>query len=437
MKKILTISSNEEVMDTVKNALQKFERYFNGEFLWFTPQIINYINYELPEIKILDYTSEDTDCDTILSTINADPWLHYGGIIAVCETRGKKQTLEELKDSNILCVLTLDEFKQNFERLLKLILANQQFVFHRGLQNDFAGEESGSFSFDNDLLDIHFYSSFLISYLYNTNKISSVDRFNLQIALSELLNNALEHGNLEISYEEKSKWMEENGEIVSLIEQKRLDPKFSNRKIGISYILNQDFCSFTISDDGNGFDWKKYTQKQAEESTQLHGRGIQLSGEMVGTLSYNDKGNKVTLKIKSQTNSSNNIPGVMRTFETVTFKDREVICRENEPTNDLYFIVSGKYAVYSGRKLVSVLTPNDMFIGEMAFLLNDRRSATILASGNCRLIKIPKIDFLDMIRKNPHYGIFLSKMLAQRLFNQTHKTIELQKLINEEKNKCL
>ena len=437
MKKILTISSNEEVMDTVKNALQKFERYFNGEFLWFTPQIINYINYELPEIKILDYTSEDTDCDTILSTINADPWLHYGGIIAVCETRGKKQTLEELKDSNILCVLTLDEFKQNFERLLKLILANQQFVFHRGLQNDFAGEESGSFSFDNDLLDIHFYSSFLISYLYNTNKISSVDRFNLQIALSELLNNALEHGNLEISYEEKSKWMEENGEIVSLIEQKRLDPKFSNRKIGISYILNQDFCSFTISDDGNGFDWKKYTQKQAEESTQLHGRGIQLSGEMVGTLSYNDKGNKVTLKIKSQKNSSNNIPGVMRTFETVTFKDREVIYRENEPTNDLYFIVSGKYAVYSGRKLVSVLTPNDMFIGEMAFLLNDRRSATILASGNCRLIKIPKIDFLDMIRKNPHYGIFLSKMLAQRLFNQTHKTIELQKLINEEKNKCL
>lgn len=437
MKKILTISSNEEVMDTVKNALQKFERYFNGEFLWFTPQIINYINYELPEIKILDYTSEDTDCDTILSTINADPWLHYGGIIAVCETRGKKQTLEELKDSNILCVLTLEEFKQNFERLLKLILANQQFVFHRGLQNDFAGEESGSFSFDNDLLDIHFYSSFLISYLYNTNKISSVDRFNLQIALSELLNNALEHGNLEISYEEKSKWMEENGEIVSLIEQKRLDPKFSNRKIGISYILNQDFCSFTISDDGNGFDWKKYTQKQAEESTELHGRGIQLSGEMVGTLSYNDKGNKVTLKIKSQKNSSNNIPGVMRTFETVTFKDREVICRENEPTNDLYFIVSGKYAVYSGRKLVSVLTPNDMFIGEMAFLLNDRRSATILASGNCRLIKIPKIDFLDMIRKNPHYGIFLSKMLAQRLFNQTHKTIELQKLINEEKNKCL
>lgn len=433
MKKILTISSNEEVIDTVKTTVKNYEKYFNAEFLWFTPQIINYINYELPEIKVLDYTSQDTDCDTILSTINADPWLHYGGIIAVCETRGKKQTLEELKDSNILCVLTLEEFKQHFERLLKLILANQQFIFHRGMQNDFQGEESGSFTFENDLLDIHFYSSFLVSYLYNTNKITTQDRFNLQMALSELLNNALEHGNLKISFDEKTKWMEENGEIISLINMKNKLPEFKDKKIGITYSINQDTCSFTITDEGDGFDWRKYTQSKAESSELLHGRGIQLSNELIGKLTYNDKGNQVTLKIKCQKNSSNNIPGVMRTFETVTFKDREIICRENEQTNDLYFIVSGKYAVYSGRKLVSVLTPNDMFIGEMSFLLNDRRSATILASGNCRLIKIPKIDFLDMIRKNPHYGIFLSKMLAQRLFNQTHKTIELKKLLMEEK----
>ena len=112
-------------------------------------------------------------------------------------------------------LVTLSEFIQNFSRLLHITLTNQQFIFHRGLQNDIGNEESGSFSFQNDLLDIHFYSSFLVSYLYNTNKISAVDRFNLQIALSELLNNALEHGNLEISYEEKTKWMEENGEIIS------------------------------------------------------------------------------------------------------------------------------------------------------------------------------------------------------------------------------
>ena len=68
-----------------------------------------------------------------------------------------------------------------------------------------------------------------------------------------------------------------------------------------------------------------------------------------------------------------------------------------------------------------------MFIGEMAFLLNDRRSATILAIGNGELIKIPKVSFLNLIRKNPHYGIFLSKLLAQRLLIQTQKVAQINK----------
>lgn len=425
MKKILTISSNEKVIETVKKELPKYKA-FDGEFLWETLEVINYINYELPEVKILDYTSENTDCETILSAINADPWLHYGGIIAVCDDMKKKQEIEEQQDKNILCVLTLSEFIQNFSRLLHITLTNQQFIFHRGIQSPFAPEESGSITFDNDLLDIHFYSTFLVSYLYNTNRINAETRVNLQIALSEFLNNALEHGNLEISYAEKTAYMEEHGDIVTLIDQKRSEEKYKDRKITLSYFITRHHSTFSITDDGDGFDWRKYLEGKEEAQTdELHGRGINLSKDMIQQIAYNDKGNQVTLRIRNQLDESNYIPGVMKTYETVTFKDKDVVCRENEKTNDLYFIVSGKYAVYSGRKLVSVLTPNDMFIGEMSFLLNDRRSATILASGNCRLIRIPKIEFLNMIRLNPHYGIFLSKMLAQRLFEQTHKTKEL------------
>ena len=104
-------------------------------------------------------------------------------------------------------------------------------------------------------------------------------------------------------------------------------------------------------------------------------------------------------------------------------------------SNDLFFIISGRFAVYVNNKLTTVLTPNDLFIGEMAFLLNDRRTATILAVGECKVIKLQKADFLVLIRKNPHYGIFLSKMLAQRLVRQTKATIEAKnelKKIREE-----
>ena len=52
--------------------------------------------------------------------------------------------------------------------------------------------------------------------------------------------------------------------------------------------------------------------------------------------------------------------------------------------------------------------------------------ATVMAIGNCKLIKVPKTAFLSLIRKNPHYGIFLSKMLAQRLALQSQNAYVIQ-----------
>ena len=160
---------------------------------------------------------------------------------------------------------------------------------------------------------------------------------------------------------------------------------------------------------------------------------MKLSRSLVSAMSYNDKGNEVTFEIQNQLNASNNVPYVMQPFTTINYAEKQVVCRENEASNDLFFIVSGRFAVYAGRKLISVLTPTDMFIGEMAFLLNDRRTATVLSVDQGKLIKIPKVAFLNLIRKNPHYGIFLSKLLAQRLTRQTQKTLSLSNELSEQK----
>ena len=158
---------------------------------------------------------------------------------------------------------------------------------------------------------------------------------------------------------------------------------------------------------------------------------MKLSESLVSSLTYNEKGNEVSFEIENLRDASNTVPGIMQPFASKDVHNKEIICRENELTNDLYFIVSGRYAVYTERKLVSVLTPSDMFIGEMSFLLNDRRSATIMAVGDGKLIKIPKVAFLNLIRRNPHYGIFLSKLLAQRLVAQTKKMISLAAELEE------
>jgi CRP-like cAMP-binding protein len=64
---------------------------------------------------------------------------------------------------------------------------------------------------------------------------------------------------------------------------------------------------------------------------------------------------------------------------------------------------------------VSSLSPDDIFMGEMSFLLNDKRSATIKAETDGRLIEISKKDFVEAIRLKPYYALFLCRLLAQRI----------------------
>lgn len=431
MKKILVASTNKKVIDAVKNACDKYSSYFDPAFFSDTDEALGFIDYELPEIKVLDFTSVDIDSHRIIATISADPWLHNGGIVAVVKNPIQVQEIEATKDPNILIVQTEYNFTENFTRLLRILWANQHFLFNRGMQDTLGGHETGSFVCGNDPMDFRIYTTFLVGYLYSTNRITDDERYNLQTALMELLTNALEHGNCNITYDEKTNWLMNGGNILSLIEEKNKDPEIANRKIHIAYAIGKTKSKFVIRDEGKGFDWKNIMTSHLEEDEEMHGRGILISKEMVSNLSYNDIGNEVTFEVKNLKDAANSIPGIMVPFSTMEFTDKQVVCRENEPTNDLYFIVSGRFAVYSGKKLVSVLTPADMFIGEMAFLLNDSRSATVLSIGDGKLIRIPKNAFLNLIRKNPHYGIFLSKLLAQRLRTQTQKIVSITNELNE------
>jgi CRP-like cAMP-binding protein len=51
----------------------------------------------------------------------------------------------------------------------------------------------------------------------------------------------------------------------------------------------------------------------------------------------------------------------------------------------------------------------------MSFLLDNRRSATVVARTPGRLIRISKKEFVGAIRRKPHYALFLARLLAQRV----------------------
>ena len=73
MKKILTATSNDVIITTVQNACKKYSAYFETDVFSDTEQIINYIDYQIPEIKVIDFSDEKVDAKRILAAIDGDP----------------------------------------------------------------------------------------------------------------------------------------------------------------------------------------------------------------------------------------------------------------------------------------------------------------------------------------------------------------------------
>ncbi|MGB9730864.1 MULTISPECIES: ATP-binding protein [Calditerrivibrio] len=124
-------------------------------------------------------------------------------------------------------------------------------------------------------------------------KISDLQK--IRIGLSEMITNAIEHGNLEITGEEKF-FATENDSYYDLLNQKLQDSKFKNRKVNIFVAISQKLLKITIKDKGKGFDTSKIKKEHTEEDLyKLHGRGILIASMYFDEINYNKKGNVVEL----------------------------------------------------------------------------------------------------------------------------------------------
>ncbi|MCP4220408.1 MAG: response regulator, partial [bacterium] len=77
------------------------------------------------------------------------------------------------------------------------------------------------------------------------------------VGLWELIANAVEHGNLGITYDEKSK-LNEDEQLEAEIERRFLLPEYANKKVTFEIEQTGDEIRFTIQDQGKGFDWESY-----------------------------------------------------------------------------------------------------------------------------------------------------------------------------------
>ncbi|MFQ3619754.1 MAG: cyclic nucleotide-binding domain-containing protein [Spirochaetales bacterium] len=414
MKKMPVISTDLELNGVIKRITEKFHDVFIPEFIDSAESALEYLKYELPEMSLINLSDFRIDAKNILEDIKADPWLHYGGIIGVYIRKDAPKAEEIVKNTNIISLIPRSEMVWGFYRVLKIIYQNRHFLFHRDLQRDLLKTISGTFIMENDPFQIRTYVNLITNYLFNIGYLSQEQRDKLHVALFELLMNAVEHGNCEITYEEKSNWLNMGKDGLELIREKLKNPVLRDRKVYFSYRIGLEQSTFVIRDEGKGFDWRKYLEER-KGKLELHGHGIKMTNLYVQNLRYNDKGNEVAFDIRHQTRKGEVVPGLFANREEVIFEDGETVFTEGEESNYLYYIASGTLKIYSKGKHISTLTPEDILLGEMSFLLNNRRSATVISEGRSILYKISKNEFMNIVKEKPHYGILLARLIAQRL----------------------
>ena len=424
------INSDPETKKLVEFAFQQAPSHnYDLSFLVLKEDILDFLNYTLPELVIINFSDPAINITEIINHIKNDKWIFNTGIIGLFshETDKEEELLKKYRMINVLTLLDNFRLRSHLVRNIQIIEQNYQIIFQREFTKNLLEGASGSFIIENDLLAVPLYSSIGATILAQRGLINPDSKMHLQLALAELIVNAIEHGNCGISYEEKTKSLEDGISSVDLIEEKCKDPKIRAKKVIFNWEIKKDKSIFIIHDEGKGFDVKAHIKKvAAQDEYSLHGRGIRMAASLTHELKYNAKGNQVAVIVNHDVSVEHEVPVGFSREQIVMVKKGDVVIREGESSDFLYYISSGTYEVLHNDKPVGSLSSQDIFMGEMSFLLNQRRSATIKATSAGKLILLTQKTFINIIRDYPHYGVFLSKLLAKRLMRSNKQAAARQ-----------
>jgi CheY-like chemotaxis protein/anti-sigma regulatory factor (Ser/Thr protein kinase) len=115
--------------------------------------------------------------------------------------------------------------------------------------------------------------------------------------LTELLVNAVEHGNLGISYDQKKRLRIE-GDWEAEVARRLGLPEYRDRRVQVSVRRLGDRLEFTVADQGGGFDWRRYLEFEPERAADPNGRGIAMARMLsFASIEYQGNGNTVVATI--------------------------------------------------------------------------------------------------------------------------------------------
>ncbi len=114
-----------------------------------------------------------------------------------------------------------------------------------------------------------------------------------------------------------------------------------------------------------------------------------------------------------------------------TYQKGDALFVEGDDSQDLYFLVSGHLEVLKGdKKIAEILEPGALF-GELSFLLGAKRTATVQAENEVRVLRIPKNEVSTFLKGYPAVAEKITEIIARRLDESSQAIYGLRQICDK------
>ncbi len=102
------------------------------------------------------------------------------------------------------------------------------------------------------------------------------------------------------------------------------------------------------------------------------------------------------------------------TTDFESFSAGQVVFEQGQSGKKMYVILEGEVNVLVNGNLVETLEPGTV-VGEMALIEDGLRSATAVASTDCKLVALNEQRFAFLVQHNPYFATQLLEIMSQRI----------------------
>ena len=112
------------------------------------------------------------------------------------------------------------------------------------------------------------------------------------------------------------------------------------------------------------------------------------------------------------------------------YKSGDEIIKEGNTGDEMFIVMSGGVEIFKRTRagdnytVVRLMAEHNVFIGELALIDDDTRSATVVASCDSDFLVIQKKDFLALGNDHPNIGLPITRAIAKILSGRLRKTTQ-------------